>query len=451
MSLQVQRKEVLDKLGAARKAAREYGLATTEAELKGDDAKAKEQQASFEKALADVERLLKASQRVDGMIEAERAEREVQNDLPGDPAEVEIVEEGGAENFVRPEALVAIKKQHRAVQNAYLRYGEGDPRFLQAKVKLANVASSLRPEERQSLTGTSGILGGALVTDDFRAEVIKNLAGIAVTRASGVRVVPCSSDTLVFPAIKGGTDPYSSGYAGAWRPSGAVGTDGSAPAVQNQPTFQNERIPVHEWQPDAVVVEPSLMEDSVVPLDTLLAELIGETLAMDEDYSFLRGTGIGQPKGLLDYVGTTTPADGLITVVATGASATLAYDGLVDLKYALPAQYQRGSVFYMRATAMAKVLKLKDSSNNPIIFAGAPPNTIFGDPVFLTEHMPALGASANVIVYGNPRYYVIAQRRDLRVQRLFERFAPNTGFLPTARVGGGCVRPQAFVIQQCGA
>lgn len=448
MSLLVQKKDAMEKLGAARKAAREYGLATTEAELKGDLAKARELQASFDKAMADVETFMKSVQRTDSMIAAEAAEREVQNTLPNDPSEA-VIEGPPAKGIVRPETLERVKEKHKRMQDAYFRFGDTDARFIAAKNSLLEDARTLPNEERQALTSTSGILGGALVTEDFRAEVYKNLAGLAVTRASGVRVVPCGSDTLVFPAVKGGTNPWSTGYSGAWKPSGGGTTDGSAPAIQNQPTFQNERIPVHEWQPDAVVVEPSLMEDSVVPLDSLLSEIVGETLALDEDYAFIRGSGVGQPRGLLDYVGTTTPADGVITTVLTGASGTLGYDGLVDLKYALPAQYQNGAVYYMAAMTMAKVLKLKDSTQMPIIYQGAPPNTIFGGSVFLTEHMPALAGSANVIVYGLPRYYVIAQRTDLRIQRLIERFAPNTGFLPRARVGGGCVRPQAFVIQQC--
>lgn len=450
MSLQVQRKETMEKLGAARTAARELGLAITEANLKGDDATAREKQASFDKAFADVERLMKAIQNIDAVESMEAAAAAPTNALPLDPADA-VIEGPPANGIVRPEVLARVREKHKRMQNAYLRFGDQDPRFVAARNAVLEDVKALPAEERQALTSTSGVLGGALVTEDFKSEVIKNLAGLAVTRASGVRVVPTGSDTLVFPAVKGGTNPWSTGYSGAWKPSGQGTQDGSASTQQNQPTFQNERIPVHEWQPDVVVVEPSLIEDSVAPLDSLLAEIIGETLALDEDYAFIRGTGQGQPKGLLSYVGTSTPADGLITTVATGQSGTLGYDGLVDLKYSLPAQYQNGAVYYMAALTMAKVIKLKDSSQMPMIYNGAPPNTIFGASVFLTEHMPALGASANVIIYGAPRYYVIAQRSDLRVQRLLERYAPNVGFLPRARVGGGCVRPAAFVIQQCNA
>lgn len=440
MSLKIQLKDARERLGVAQKQAREIGLALTDAELKGDPTAA-EKKESFEKAMKDVETFMAACQRTEQLLSAEETANRVTNTLPNDPAEAHR-ESGRAERgVVSKETAERFAAGIRECQMAYLRHGERSPAYQTAVSKLDAQTTALGPDERQALVGNVGSLGGALVTEDFKAEVIKNMAGLSVALASGVRVVPCSSNTLVFPSILGGTDPWSTGFSGAWRPAGSVGTDGSAPAVQNQPTFGNERIPVHEWQPDSIVVDPSLLEDAAVPLESILQEAIAETQSMDWDYAFLRGTGIGQPRGLHDYIGAG------ISTVNSGDASLLTYAGLVNLVYTLPAQYREGAVFYMKSLTFGAILQLKDSANQPIMYSGSVPGTLFGKKVWMTEHMPAVTGSAKPVLFGNPRYYVVASRRDLRVQRLVERFAPNVAFLPTARVGGGLVRPVAFVAQ----
>jgi HK97 family phage major capsid protein len=441
MSLQTALKETRERLGTVQTQAREIGLALTEAELKGDAAVAATKKEAFEKAMKDVETLMASAQRTESLIAAEAKANEVVNGLPNDPAEA-YRDEGKAERgVVSKETAERFQNGIRECQNAYFRHGEASPEYVSAKTKLAAQTMSLKPDERQALVGNIGTLGGALVTEDFKSEVVKNMAGFSVALSSGVRVVPCSSNTLVFPSIAAGTDPWSTGFSGAWRPAGSVGTDGTAPAVQNQPTFGTERIPVHEWQPDAIVVDPSLLEDAAVPLESILQEAIAETQAMDWDYAFLRGNGIGQPRGIHDYIGAG------VTAVKSGSASAVTYNGLIDLMYTLPAQYREGSVWYMKSLTFGAVLQLKDSSQMPIIYSGSVPGTLFGKKVWMTEHMPAIAGAAHPILFGNPRFYVVASRRDLRVQRLVERFAPNVAFLPTARVGGGLVRPVAFVAQ----
>jgi HK97 family phage major capsid protein len=440
MSLQVQQKEARERLGKAQTDAREIGVKLTDAELKGE-ANAAELKEQFDKAMKDVEVFAGTLQRIDQMIAAEARANEVINGLPNDPSEA-YREGSRAEGVVSKETAERFAEGIRECQNAYFRHGASHPAYITAREKLSAQTTALKPEERQALVGSIGTLGGALVTEDFKAEVIKNMAGISVALASGVRVVPCSSNTLVFPSIVGGTDPWSTGYSGTWRPAGAVGTDGTAPTVQNQPTFGQERIPVHEWQPDAVVVDPSLLEDAAVPLESILQEAIAETQALDWDYAFLRGDGIGKPRGIFDYIGSG------VSSVKTGDASLMTYNGLIDLMMTLPAQYREGAVFYMKSLTFGAILKLKDSANNPIMYSGQIPGTLFGKKVWMTEHMPSVAGAAYPVLFGNPRYYVVASRRDLRVQRLIERFAPNVGFLPTARVGGALVRTVAFLAQK---
>ena len=152
---------------------------------------------------------------------------------------------------------------------------------------------------------------------------------------------------------------------------------------------------------------------------------------------------------VFDYIAASTgPA---ITAVNSGSNSTFTYDGLLDLFHTLPIQYRDRAAWFCRSLAFSAILKLKDSTNQPILYAGSIPGTLLGKKVWLTEHAPAVAQNAYPLLFGDVSYYVIAERTDMRLQRLDERFAPNVGFLPTARLGGGVIRTAPFRAQKISA
>jgi HK97 family phage major capsid protein len=437
MSLQVAWKKNQEELGQAVKAMREYGLAITNAEEKHDEAKAKELSNSFEKAKNDYADLKGKSQTLEAAISAEREMNSVVNPVFATAPEKHNTNETPKEVHARVQS--ALKDSFIA----YLRGGERSSAYINS---VSNEKMASLPSEAHALFGVSGALGGFLVPEDFRSEIVKNLAGYAIIRMAGARVVPTSSSTLVFPSVAGGTNPFSTGVSGAWRAEGSQGTDGSAPATQDQPTFGQERVPIHIWQPAAIVVTRELLADSAVNLDSLIAQLIAETKAMDEDAAFIKGGGVDSPRGLVDYAEATVgPA---ISVVNSGANGAPQYNQLLDLMFTLPAQYRQSACFLTNSATFSKLLQLKDSSQMPLLYQNALPDTILGKKVYISEQIAAPATGSYSIVFGDMRFYCIAERQDLRVQRLEERFAPNLGLLATARLGGAVLRTQAFVIQK---
>lgn len=444
MSLQVALKKTQEQLGKAIHDMRELGLKIADATPEA----ARELETQYEKHSAEVTRLMASADRFAADLERERRVEALSNQIVNAPPAPAPKEPTGREQHSgsgsAPETTVA--QLHRECFAAYIRGGERSTAFAEARERLI---ASATERERHALLSTKNELGGFLTTEDFRADVIKNAGGITVMRMAGARVVPTSSSVLVYPSIAGGTDPYSTGFSGSWRAEGAQGTDGTAPARQDQPTFGQERIPVHVWQPDAVVITRELMEDAVVPLESILAQSIAETKGQDEDYAFFQGDGIGRPRGVFDYIAASTgPA---ITAVNSGSNSTFTYDGLLDLFHTLPIQYRDRAAFVCRSLAFSAILKLKDSTNQPILYAGSIPGTLFGKKVWLTEHAPAVAQNAYPLLFGDMSYYIIAERSDMRLQRLDERFAPNVGFLPTARLGGGVVRVAPFRAQKISA
>lgn len=304
-----------------------------------------------------------------------------------------------------------------------------------------------KPAESMALLTTTGELGGFLVPDEFRAEVLRDLAGFTVMRRI-CRVENTGSSALVFPSIASATsdaDVRSSGFAGSWRAEGYL-TGGTAPTVQNQPTFGQSRVPVHLWAPDAVEITNELVNDSGADVEGILAEVIAETKGVDEDVAFISGSGVSRPTGLM-----TTLSGLAASAVNSGHASQLTYDGLIDLFTNLPAQYRVNARFLMNSLTYGAVLKLKDGNGQPLFPINSLPNQLWAKGIEFSELMDDVTANLYPIAFGDFRYYLIADRQDMRIQRLVERYAPNVGILVTARSGGQTLRPAAFRTQKVAA
>jgi HK97 family phage major capsid protein len=336
----------------------------------------------------------------------------------------------------------AKKEAHKRAFDVYLRSPAHETNALG---RAAEQLKGYGPEEMNALLGTNDELGGFTIPEDFRAELLRALPGFAAVRQAGARIVPTSRQIVVFPTVKSGTDPYSSGITNNdeqatggnmnWKPQGYV-TGGTVPPQQDQPQFGQERIPVHVWQPNAVELSRELLDDSVFPLETILAQLFAETKALDEDWAFLNGDGVGKPEGILNA--------GCATV---NVGNPITYNGLVDLYYTLRAQYRTRSAWMMSSLVFAEIVKLNTGAGGMLIFPpNAPPNTLFGRTVHFTEFLPNPGAANKVILLGEFSHYIVAERSEMRINRLVERFAPNIGVLPHARLGGQLTRKEAFRI-----
>jgi HK97 family phage major capsid protein len=421
-------REKRDAYGKAIFDARETGKQIAEKQEKGEDVR--ELSAKFDKQYADAEKLRGDLDRLERELKLESFGRELTEPVSGVQARTAAAP--------KPDTREQYKAAHKLGFIAYVKHGLGA-----AQEAMRELLASLGPQEQHALLGTQGDLGGFLVPEDFRSEVIRDLAGFTVVR-NLARVIPTGSSVLVFPSIQSATnnaDIYGTGFVGSWKPEGYV-TGGTAPTVQNQPKFGQERIPVHSWQPDAIELTQELLNDSAAPLDSILAEIIAETRGLDEDAAFLLGSGVGQPLGVLH-------ASAGITTVKTGSATALTYDGLVDLTYSLPAQYRQRATYVMSSLGYAGILKLKDNQSYPIIPPNSTPDTLWGRPVRYSEFVADPGSATLPIIFGDWRYYGIADRQDLRVQRLNERFAPNIGLLPHARLGGQPLRKAAFRVQKC--
>ncbi len=310
----------------------------------------------------------------------------------------------------------------------------------------------LGPQDLKTLTEGVDSAGGFMVPADFQMQIIKKIATLAIIR-SLARVSTTSRDVVQWPRVVYNTDDeFTSAIRLTW--TGESPSSSTVHRVTDQ-VFGLASLPVHT----AMASQPlsnDLLEDDAFDVAGISSDLFGEAFSLGEDTEFINGDGIGKPKGILTDIDTN---DGP-TSVDSGDAALVTADGLIDLIFNLPSQYERnGRVVMEKATELA-IRKLKDSNNNylwPVWPQGggfAPsPRELIGFPVLRDEFLPSIAANAFPIIFGDFMGYYVVDRVGLSIQRLTELFAETnvTLLLARRRVGGQLVEPYRLRVQKISA
>jgi hypothetical protein len=125
---------------------------------------------------------------------------------------------------------------------------------------------------------------------------------------------------------------------------------------------------------------------------------------------------------------------------AADFATTNAADCIVNLVYALGAEYRANATFVMNSKTAGAVRKMKDADGRFLWsdgLAAGEPARLMGYPVLICEDMPDIAANAYAIAFGDFRAgYTIAERPDLRILRDPFSAKPHVLFYATKRVGG---------------
>lgn len=284
-------------------------------------------------------------------------------------------------------------------------------------------------------------LGGSFVPPGFVNEVSMGLADYATIRPN-VTVRTTRTQSYSFPRIKGAGAIYPSDYvSNSWKSEGmGISDNGAAIPAQSTPTTQLVTITPKLWAPDAIVITREMMQDAPT-FEMELKRLFAIHMGLELDDAYLNGDGISRPRGILTY------AEAGITAVNSGSTTAVTYAGLVNLKVALPRQYQ--GKFYMNQNTLGSILKLAGSTNDhPIFAAGLVLGQLFNSEIVVNPFLPDIASASYSILFGDLRFYRAVDRADMEVIRLVERYAPHVALIPVARFGGDVEEFQAFRVQK---
>jgi len=304
---------------------------------------------------------------------------------------------------------------HQKAFNAYLRSGDDD------------ALRGLQFEEKA--LGTTVAAEGGYLVDPQTATMIKStLSSTASIRAIAnvVNVEATSFDVLI--------DHTDVGHGWA--------TESAAVTESATPTIDRITIPLHELSalPKA---SQRLLDDSAFDIESWLAGRIADKFARAEAAAFVAGDGVDKPRGFLTHssVDNDIWTWGNLGYVPTGVDGDFAgADVIVDLVYALGAQYRANASFVMNSKTAGAVRKMKDNDGRFLWsdgLAAGEPARLLGYPVLIAEDMPDIASDAAAIAFGDfAAGYTVAERPDLRVLRDPFSAKPHVLFYATKRVGG---------------
>lgn len=274
-----------------------------------------------------------------------------------------------------------------------------------------------------------GADGGFAVPPDFRATIIKKVAG-EESLLSMTDQQTTSSNNITFPVDE--TEPWgTSGVRVYWESEGGQKTQ-SKPRLAESTVKANKLI--------ALVPMTDELLDDAPAMTSWLNTKVPEHIDYAVNAAIIRGSGVGQPLGILNSAG-------LLTVAAESGQAadTLRFENIVNLYTRMPASSKRRAVWLMNEDNEAQLMKMQFPGTGTAVpvylppggLSAAPYGTLMGRPVIPMEAMSALGDVGDIVFADMSKYMTLVKgglKQDISIHLWFDY--DITAFRFVLRVGG---------------
>lgn len=200
---------------------------------------------------------------------------------------------------------------------------------------------------------------------------------------------------------------------------GSTVTAEAAGITEADPTVSQVTLNAYK-RANTTLYSSELNQDNVIGLEGLLAEYVGRELGLAWGTAFTTGNDSTEANGFINAGTNGGTAAG--TALNTAADTFFAWTDLVDLFYGLAAPYRSNASWMVANTALAKMRKFRDSTNNGIWGPGwgAPlvagqPETFLGRPVYENPAMAAVASATKSVAVGDFSKYVIRDVVPMRI------------------------------------
>jgi len=258
--------------------------------------------------------------------------------------------------------------------------------------------------------------GGFLIPEELRSEILQLALETATVRPRAT-VIPMSSARVPIPTIDdpSHTSSILGGVVGYW-------TEEAAGLTESQASFGRVVLDAKKLTVYAEVPNELLMDAPA--FEGFFSGTFPKAITWFEDVAFLTGTGVGEPLGFINSPVAVTQA------VENGQNAgngpTVVWENIVKMySRMLPTSLGRAcwivspDVFPQLATMALSV----GTGGGPVWignFSGgqggdaAPPATILGRPVLISEKVGPLGTTGD-ITFADMSYYLVGDRMEMQV------------------------------------
>lgn len=159
----------------------------------------------------------------------------------------------------------------------------------------------------------------------------------------------------------------------------------------------------------------SVENNSVFNVVNFVVRKMSEKIAEFFENELLNGTGSSAAEGALKTSNS-----------VTSGAAAVSFDDLVKLQAAVKSVYQKSACWTMNNSTFTAIKLLKDGDGRPMIQTDAAkefPYTLLGKPVYLSDNMPDIAASATPVLYGDYTGLSVNIRENISVEVLREKYA----------------------------
>lgn len=143
---------------------------------------------------------------------------------------------------------------------------------------------------------------------------------------------------------------------------------------------------------------------------------MAEEIAIWMEGQLLNGTGSSAATGATNTTNTLTAA----------AAAAVTADELIQLQAKVKQAYQGNACWTMNPDTFTAIKQLKDGNNRYLLqddVTGEFPYRLLGKPVYLSDNMPKVAASAKAVLYGDYSGLSVNFRENISIQVLREHYA----------------------------
>jgi HK97 family phage major capsid protein len=273
--------------------------------------------------------------------------------------------------------------------------------------------------------------GGFLVPDEYENQLVQALQEANVLR-NLCNVINTSHGDRKIPVV-------ASHGSAAWM-------DEEGAFTESDDAFTQVTLSAYKLG-TMLKVSDELLNDSYFGLEAYIAAEFARRIGAAEEEGFLTGNGSSKPTGLLHTTGGAS-------LGVTAASATaINIDEVLDLYHSLKSSYRKNATFLVNDATIKALRKLKDGQGQylwqPSVQAGTP-DTILNRPVVTSQYMPTAAAGEKTILFGDFKYYWIADRQGRTFKRLNELYAANgqVGFLASQRLDAKLILSEAIKVLQ---
>lgn len=232
---------------------------------------------------------------------------------------------------------------------------------------------------QKDLGKDSGQAGGYLVPEEFANELLQITQATSPV-AARVRRIPVNVDSGTFPALDysvspsagSGQTPYAAGLSASTKEENSA-------LDEDEPLFRQIEWRLHKVG-GYTQASNELISDSPMAIEALLNMLFGVTVGNKNERNILRGSGAGEPLGILNAACT--------IAITTASNAVFGETDALNMLSRFKRVSQQVPVWIMHPGVLPDLNGFAASNVDMVDWTSGISGTLLGYPIIYSEHMP---------------------------------------------------------------